>query len=178
MPELLPNLFIGIPCLTCHNQGKETLNNSVQYQHGCGCGNTSSAIFVTCNCLFLRNCSLAWHQLPAHWWSRRSGYDPSWCPPHHVTQGSLVKVVVIISQMWIKKVMQESWGTAGAAKIKAEKWQVLPVQGVNRFKSMKKKFIYRENKSRNSILYLMWFPDWEDSENRGHAWIIKKSSPK
>lgn len=24
--------------------------------------------------------------------------------------------------------MQESWGTTGAAKIKAEKWQVLPVQ--------------------------------------------------
>lgn len=99
---------------------------------------------------------------------------PSWCPPHHVTQGSLVKVVVIISRMWIKKVMQESWGTAGAAKIKAEKWQALPVQGVNRFKSMKKKFIYRENKSRNSILYLMWFPDWEDWENRGHKWNNKK----
>ena len=66
-PGLLSSLFRVNPCLTCHNQGKETLNNSVQYQHGCGCGNTSSAIFVTCNCLFLRNCSLAWHQLPAHW---------------------------------------------------------------------------------------------------------------
>lgn len=72
--------------------------------------------------------------------------------------------------------MQESWETAVAAKIKVEKWQVLPVQGVNRFKSMKEKFIYREKKSRNSIFYLMWFPDWEDWENRGHAWNNKKKN--
>lgn len=70
--------------------------------------------------------------------------------------------------------MQESWGTTGAAKIKAEKCQVLPVQAVNRFKSMKEKFIYRENKSRNSIVYLMRFPDWEDWENRGHPRNNKK----
>lgn len=41
-------------------------------------------------------------------------------------QGSLLKVVVIVSWMWIKKVMHESLRTTGAVKIKAEKRQGVP----------------------------------------------------